>query len=232
MSDHTLRPTSTSRRLRALVVLLGHVLLVLALRQATQPDLPMSVDTLPTTWLHWVSAAPPATTPNDKPEPRRHANPGLRLPPGPPTVVAIAIAAETAVSAVSAVSAITAVAGPAAPVSPDALPTPDAVDPLPAPPRLVLDLPRRRAAAAASAPPTAGELIRQDRHQPPRPTHQERLAQALGTDTTLYEEVLQGNVRRFRSGRGCVETRPTHVAQLDPFNESVRPTPRLAAPCP
>lgn len=231
MPDHTLRPTPTptSRMLRALVVLFGHVLLVLALRQATQLNRPTPVDTVPTTWLHWEIAAPPAATLNDKPEPRRQANPGLRLPPGPPTVAATAIAA---MAAVAAISAITAVAGSAAPVPPDALPTPGAIDPLPAPPRLVLDLPRRRAAPAASAPPTAGELIRQDRHQPPRPTHEERLAQALGTDTTLYEELLQGNVRRFRSGRGCVETRPTHVAQIDPFNESVRPTPKLAAPCP
>ena len=90
---------------------------------------------------------------------------------------------------------------------------------------LNLALPRQPA-----GPPTAAALAARDEHLTPRTTRDERLAQALGTDTRLQES-LRGEVLRFQQGRACVDVAPSREAQLNPFNQSVHATPRQARPC-
>lgn len=201
-----------------LAVLLGHGLLVLGLLQAARPAGRSPAAANPVTaWLRWISA--PAPVPAAVAARPADARTATRPTPPRPTIPA----------AVEAAPITPAVATPLA-LPAEGLPAP-AAEPASTPKPAPLDLPWRRPRTAASAPPTAGDLLRNDPRQPPPLTRDERLARALGTDTTTHEEVLDGGMRRFRSGRGCVETRPTRAAQLDPFSQSVRPTPQLVEGC-
>lgn len=85
-----------------------------------------------------------------------------------------------------------------------------------------------------AAPPTrgTGALAREDaRLGQHAPTGGERMARALGTDLTLREEAAAEGVQRFRRGNQCIMTRQARDAQLDPYNQSARPIPRLAGNC-
>lgn len=69
-----------------------------------------------------------------------------------------------------------------------------------------------------------------DAHQPRPLDHGQRLARDLGTDTRLVETVTDQG-RRYVWGRSCIEVRPSRASQLDPFNASTQPVPKLAGPC-
>lgn len=81
----------------------------------------------------------------------------------------------------------------------------------------------------SSLPPPAAWAGQDDRLQA-RPNRDERLAQALGTDTRR-QEFQRGETRRFQQGRTCVDAAPAREAQLNPFNQSVSATPRQIRPC-
>ena len=212
-------PRRRTRPHLLLAVLLGHGLLVLGLLQATRPKrLVPAVASPVTAWLRWISAPAPAPAAAEAARPAKTPPAERPVPPRP--IIPSAGEAAPITPAVAAPLALPA----------EGLPAP-AAEPASAPKPAPLDLPWRRPQTAASAPLTAGDLLRNDPRQPPPLTRDERLARTLGTDTTLREEVLEGGKRRFRSGRGCVETRPTRAAQLDPFNQSVRPTPQLVEGC-
>lgn len=102
-------------------------------------------------------------------------------------------------------------------------------------------------ASAASAPgvaplviPSQG-LARGTRRHPalddaranrPLESPGERFARTLGTDDRIVEEQRGEGRHRVRQGTSCVDVKVGRDAQLDPFNQSYRPTPRLAGPCP
>lgn len=59
----------------------------------------------------------------------------------------------------------------------------------------------------------------------------ERLARALGTDTTLRTEQLADGTVRVRRSNSCVDLHPNRAQTLDPFNQSTHPMPRGAESC-
>lgn len=64
-----------------------------------------------------------------------------------------------------------------------------------------------------------------------RATLESRIAGATHGDERWLEERLDDDRMRFRRGSTCIEVHRTRDAQLDPFNQSVRPTPRMGRPC-
>lgn len=64
-----------------------------------------------------------------------------------------------------------------------------------------------------------------------RATLESRIAGATHGDERWLEERLDDDRMRFRRGSTCIEVHRTRDAQLDPFNQSVRPTPRMRRPC-
>ncbi len=62
------------------------------------------------------------------------------------------------------------------------------------------------------------------------PTVESRIASALA-DRPLAEEPMADGRRRIRKGQGCVEVHDARIAAIDPFSESVRPSPKQARPC-
>ena len=58
-----------------------------------------------------------------------------------------------------------------------------------------------------------------------------RLANALGTDTTLRSQVLADGTLRLRQGAGCVDAHPSRAQGLDTFNQSTHPLPRSVESC-
>ena len=64
-----------------------------------------------------------------------------------------------------------------------------------------------------------------------RPNYAARMADTLGTDTTLREQELSNGTTRLRQGTECVEVSESRIGNIDPFNNSMRPTPRVAHPC-
>lgn len=57
-----------------------------------------------------------------------------------------------------------------------------------------------------------------------------QLARDLG-DTGWREELLGDGRIRMRKGARCIELRDAHMAQIDPFNQSVSPIPKQAEDC-
>jgi hypothetical protein len=58
-----------------------------------------------------------------------------------------------------------------------------------------------------------------------------RLANALGTDTTLRTQALADGTLRLRQGTGCVDAHPSRAQGLDTFNQSTHPLPRSVESC-
>jgi hypothetical protein len=108
-----------------------------------------------------------------------------------------------------------------------ALPQPPLAAVESAPPRpLLLDLPRKASAPLAERHPGPDD----PRANSARPTLESRIARAVGSAELVEEHLGEGRLR-FRKGSGCVELRPNAAGQLEPFNESVRPSNRLATNC-
>jgi hypothetical protein len=213
------RPPAVPATRRAgvgLLVLAGHALLVAGLVIALRPGpVPRLVDARPPLlWLRLPllheQAAPAARTDRTNLVGRRREPDRARLPTAPPAAQPRAITPSAADAAALAGVGSTADAAVVSEV-PASHPAP-----------LDLSLPRAR-----QAPPGG---LRDHARLPPPATRDARLAWALGTDTTLREEA-RGEQRRFRRGSACVDTRPARIGQLDPFNQSAHPLPRLAEPC-
>ena len=218
-----------SRRRQAalgLGVLLAHAGLYAGLAAwLHKPPGPRQQSAAPTiAWIHRPpaiaqqrSAAPAAVRP--APAIVRDSRPR----PSGPAPAAIHSASDTAGH-----TATQAPTDPPASADPQALaaaPAPPAAASQAPPPALNLTLQRRPA-----GPPSAAAMAAQDDGLRPRPSRDERLAQALGTDTRL-QETQRGDVRRFRQGRACIDVEPAREAGLNPFNQSVSATPRQLRPC-
>lgn len=60
----------------------------------------------------------------------------------------------------------------------------------------------------------------------------DRFARTLGTDDRIVEEWRGEGRHRVRQGTSCVDVKVARDAQLDPYNQNYRPTPRLVGQCP
>ena len=199
------------RALPWVAVVLAHLLLVWLLAFALRPAQPPpggAAATHRTLWLRVLpEAAPPIPVPRTaaKRPPPPTPQPLLR-PVTPPTAESPAITLVPALAQTQAIAAPLPASAPSAP-----------------PLELRLTAPPMRSAAAQA---------REDaRMGQPAPAGDERMARALGTDLTLREEAAAEGVQRFRRGNQCIMTRQARDAQLDPYNQSARPIPRLAGNC-
>ena len=91
---------------------------------------------------------------------------------------------------------------------------------------LDLRLPR----AASGAPPSA-RATTDPRSNSARKSFGDVLAGKLGSDDRWIEESRGDGRLRVRKGASCVDVRPARGAELNPFDQSVRPTARLAEAC-
>ncbi|MFY7864544.1 hypothetical protein [Roseateles sp.] len=95
--------------------------------------------------------------------------------------------------------------------------------------RLNLSLPARPASAAANSPAQMAAL--DPRGNTRRPDMGARMAEALGSDPSLREEVINPGHRRFRQGSTCIDVNDTRDSQLNPFDESARMGAKLMSKC-
>ena len=226
------------------LVLLAHGLLWVGLSAAlrTPPAARQAAATPPPLWLRWVrdplpDAARPVALPRlpgpaAKRQTNRAPSPSARpslAPAGPQPITLTPTEAAATQAAAGVPQADTARhAPPSAAAGGTAAITaePAASPPTPtAPPRLNLALPTQR-----QPPPPAAAARDDTRVNLPRPDRDERLAAALGTDTTL-RMARHGERLRFRQGRDCIDVLPSREAELNPFNQSTHPTPRQARAC-
>ena len=208
-------------------VLLAHAglygALAMLLHKAPVPGRPGTAPTI--AWIRRLPASPqpqvPAAPATVRPAPATMRD--TRPRPPVPALAAISspsqAAGDPATQAQADPSSITETRSAAAPPAPPAAASQAAL------PALNLALPRQPA-----GPPTAAAMAAQVDSLGPRPARDERLAQALGTDTRL-QETQRGDLRRFRQGRACVDVESAREAGLNPFNQSVSATPRQARPC-
>jgi len=110
---------------------------------------------------------------------------------------------------------------PGAAVTPPMAATPQALD---------LVLPAR---PAASAPRRSllGQALDDPRSNSRRIPPSERFAANLGMNTERIEEHIADGVR-IRQGKRCVLVHDSHAGALNPFNQSVLPSPKLGEACP
>lgn len=196
------------------LVLAAHLLALLLISQALRPRERASTPTPPRPlWLRLLPDEP--------------ARPGAEAPrplPTRPAATAGPVPARPAHPQPAAAAAIPeAITLPAA----EAPATANAPEP---PASAPLDL--RPPPALRHAPPPPAALARDDpRANTSRIGSEDRMARTLGTDLTLRESVTPDGTRYFRRGRDCVVARPAREGQLNPFNQSTRPTPRLVEKC-
>lgn len=121
------------------------------------------------------------------------------------------------------------VVGQAITLAPPAVDAPTPAAPAPDPSvKLDLTLPRR--AAAASAPRSMREQLLSDpRSNTPRATVESRVAAVAGS-VDIVEERMDATRMRVKQRGGCVEVHVSRNAQIDPFNQSVSPTPKIVKP--
>lgn len=74
---------------------------------------------------------------------------------------------------------------------------------------------------------SAAEPARDDPRLHSHPSRDDRLARALGTDDTVHETANPDGTRIFRRGSRCTTAMPSREGQLEPFNQSTLPRPRL-----
>ena len=94
----------------------------------------------------------------------------------------------------------------------------------------VLDL--RLPRAASAVPPPSAQATSDPRSNSARKSFGEVLAGRLGSDDRWIEEARGDGRLRVRKGASCVDVRPARGAELNPFDQSVRPIPRLVEACP
>lgn len=196
-----------------LVVAGVHALLLLALRESTQPrprgEAPVA-QRAPLV-VRLIAALPRPATPAAKP-------PATRPPLQAPHARA------------STVEPPRAALGQAITLAP---PAPDGAAPAASVPRaaakLDLGLPPR--VAGASAPRSMREQMLNDpRSNSPRATVESRVAAVAGS-VDIVEERMDATRMRVRQRGACVEVHVSRNAQIDPFNQSVSPTPKIVKPC-
>jgi hypothetical protein len=69
------------------------------------------------------------------------------------------------------------------------------------------------------------------RSNTPHLSVRERMAQTLGTDTRLVEEVRPDGSVRVRQGTGCFDAHESRAASLDPYGAAFLPKPRQISAC-
>lgn len=211
-------PAPRPRRALALGVLAAHIGLGIALHQGLRrPAPPPAVAAPRHVWVHLPAPDRPA---------RHQPTPALDAAPAAPlkTVPRARAAIEPAPLAQPALQAIT--------LPPAASPSPAAAEgPAPAtvaasaPPPLNLALPARPASA-----PLPSSLARDDPRVQAAPLDgTQRMARALGTDTTL-RTVRRGDGFELQRGNGCVQVQPSRAGQILPSDSSA-PRPALVGRC-
>ena len=73
------------------------------------------------------------------------------------------------------------------------------------------------------------QMLNDPRSNTPRATVESRIANVAGTDAMLEERMDATRTRVKRRSR-CIEVHVSRNAQIDPWNQSVRPTPKLVKP--
>jgi hypothetical protein len=117
----------------------------------------------------------------------------------------------------------------AAPQNTLALPAPPASSPTrTALPPLDLSLPK---GATRSDPGVRQRALDDPRANTPQTTLEARIGAAIGSVGTLRVEDLGGGRRRVYQGTRCLEVHDTRIATIDPFNQSVLPSPKQARRC-
>jgi hypothetical protein len=92
-----------------------------------------------------------------------------------------------------------------------------------------LDLAVRARDALRTSP--LGAALNDPRSNTPRLSAGERMAQTLGTDTRVIEEIRPDGSVRIRQGNSCVDARQSRAAGLDPYNAAISPKPRQMSAC-
>lgn len=111
----------------------------------------------------------------------------------------------------------------AAPMVAEAPPAASAPDTQP------LNLGVPRAVAVPARPSMRDQMINDPRSNSAHATVESRVAAVVGTDV-LVEERMDATRKRVRQHGQCVEVHESRAAQIDPFNQSVSPTPKLVKP--
>lgn len=83
----------------------------------------------------------------------------------------------------------------------------------------------------ALRPSPAGAALNDARSNTPRLSASERMAQTLGTDTRLRDEIRPDGSVRLRQGTSCYDARESRAAGLDPYNSAIAPKPRQMSAC-
>lgn len=85
---------------------------------------------------------------------------------------------------------------------------------------------------AASAP-RRNPALDDPRSNTAQRSFEARLAAALGSadEGPVTQEAMPDGSLRLRRGKSCVVVRPSRAGALDPFNQSVSPTPRQIDSC-
>jgi hypothetical protein len=95
---------------------------------------------------------------------------------------------------------------------------------------LRLDLPRGSLASGMGTSRHPG--LDDPRANTPRAAFGDRLAEALGSDPRRVEEARGDGRLRVREGASCVDVRVARNTELDPMNQSYRPSPKGVEACP
>lgn len=197
------RPAFARRpRWTLVLVLTLHLALLALLPAALRPFQrgPVPADAARTLWLRLLPERPaPAGPPT-------HRDAGHRAPHVDPAPISLPMPPAAAPSPPDTAAAITAAAAASQPAS--------------AP----LDL---RLPARALHNPTPAALAREDPRLQRPLLPAERQARALASDGTVHEGVHPDGTRIFRRGDDCTVARPSRDGELDPFNQSTLPRPRL-----
>jgi hypothetical protein len=199
-------PRRVERGALAAVVLLLHLLLWWAWPRGPAPErgTASAAATQPPLSVRLLA---PHATPTEPPMPPAAVAPRRPMAPRAPANPAPALAISVAPTA-----------------SPAAAPPPTAAS---APPALDLTLP---SAVASPRSPSLREPWRSDpRSNTPRATVESRIAALNGPDRWEAEPMDATRTRWRRNGK-CIEVHVARNAQIDPYNQSFSPTPKLVKP--
>lgn len=208
-----------ARRAIAIIIVLLHLLLLALLAMRPAPRARDTLRALRWATVRLVPPPAPAVTdpPRDAPAPERPAHAARRTQPSPAATPATITLPDADRSALAEPLAATGRPAPAAAASAASAPAPG---PIVIPSR---GLARSTSRPAALDDPRANRALE---------SPGERFARELGTDDRRVEEARGEGRVRLRKGTSCVDVKVARDAQLDPFNQSYRPAPRLAQPCP
>jgi hypothetical protein len=93
-----------------------------------------------------------------------------------------------------------------------------------------LDLTAPRALAAPAQRSMRNQALNDPRSNSVKPTVETRVAAVAGTPD-MEEERMDATRLRIRQFGRCIEVHVSRNAQIDPWNQSVQPTPKLVKPC-